>query len=127
MKKILISVLLACSLCFAWYPREEYHAPLHFGISLVSTVGSYLVLSYIWPRASKHVRVGWAIPMGLTPGLGKEIYDEFYRDGFDGSDMIFNALGVLVGTSVNSGMAYKFILDGRNYGNGIKTKLRYMR
>ena len=100
--KTIIFILLAYIYTSAqpeWYPPEKYHPHWHMGLSTASQLIAYNALYKILDYEQERALL-YSIPIGLMPGLVKEIFDYHMNQKFNMEDMGYNTMGVTAGISM---------------------------
>jgi putative lipoprotein len=99
-RSLLLATLLVSAIC----PRPAAAEPLfgsdkalHFGVSLGLGGGIYTTLSLIGDDA-RSTRLLLSIPMAVSAGLAKEIYDAGQpHNAFSGADLLWDVVGAATG------------------------------
>jgi len=102
---LFILLLFSCSLASNDYPyenklSESIHPYLHFAIPLASVCAVNYILVKTYPNNSivKNVMISSAV--GLSEGIGKELFDMSRGYNFGVEDMMLCACGVLVAEGI---------------------------
>ena len=105
MKSILL-ILMICSTCYSIdYPYEDkipesIHPLLHFAIPFVTVCSVNYILTKLYPdnHIMKNVTISTAI--GVSEGVGKELFDMSRGYKFSYSDMLYAFGGVFVAEGI---------------------------
>lgn len=106
MKYLLLILLLAAS-CNSqpdWYPPEDHQPYWHVGLSTASQLTAYTILrKHLYLRRDR--ALFWSIPLGMVPGVLKEVIDKRKNNYFNMEDLGYDTMGVTLGVSFV--LAYK--------------------
>ena len=82
-----------------WYPPEHQHPYWHIGLSTASQLSAYYLL-HEKLGLSKDRSLLYSIPVGLIPGIVKELVDKRKNHYFNMEDMGYDTMGVTLGVSL---------------------------
>jgi len=81
-----------------WYPPEEHQPYWHVGLSTAAQLTAYTVLrKHLFFRRDR--ALFWSIPLGMVPGIAKELIDKRKNHYLNMEDLGYDTMGVTLGVS----------------------------
>lgn len=82
-----------------WYPPERHQPYWHVGLSAASQLTSFYILHEVLNFRRDRAML-YSMPLGLVPGITKEIIDKRKNKIFNMEDIGYDTMGITVGISI---------------------------